>query len=235
MTCDRLVERTCTRGHCTRVLCTNTQGQCETCKKEDDDMRRRIQRDLNLEKERQARQVKYERDLRQIRDDHDHEMRLLNDVREQEAHKETLAEEKTKLKELQNTRKRLEAQKLVAEQVKAAASSASAATASKKPSNKVPQGEPQNAAERWDLMKHTDHTSIPAVDELMEMIGLESVKERFLAIVDQVDITNRQGVKLGEERFSCTLLGNPGTGKENASCPPAFDWRGFVGLTKRSA
>ncbi|KAF9871866.1 hypothetical protein CkaCkLH20_10800 [Colletotrichum karsti] len=55
--------------------------------------------------------------------------------------------------------------------------------------------------------------SSAALDNLMGMIGLESVKEEFLSIKNKVDTSVRQGISLSKERFSCTLLGNPGTGK----------------------
>lgn len=47
----------------------------------------------------------------------------------------------------------------------------------------------------------------------MNMIGLEEVKSTFLAIKENVDTAIRQGVSLDKERFSCSMLGNPGTGK----------------------
>jgi tRNA U34 5-carboxymethylaminomethyl modifying GTPase MnmE/TrmE len=52
----------------------------------------------------------------------------------------------------------------------------------------------------------------PAIDALMEMTGLEKVKEQVLAIKDVVDTANRQGVAL-KNRYNLALLGNPETGK----------------------
>lgn len=47
----------------------------------------------------------------------------------------------------------------------------------------------------------------------MDMIGLESVKEKFLVIKSKVDLFVRQNADLSRERFGTVLLGNPGTGK----------------------
>jgi SpoVK/Ycf46/Vps4 family AAA+-type ATPase len=47
----------------------------------------------------------------------------------------------------------------------------------------------------------------------MDIVGLESVKEKFLAIKSKVDLSVRQNVDLSRERFRSVLLGNPGTGK----------------------
>lgn len=46
----------------------------------------------------------------------------------------------------------------------------------------------------------------------MNMVGIESVKEKFLAIKGKVDISIRQNVDI-TDRFGTALLGNPGTGK----------------------
>lgn len=51
------------------------------------------------------------------------------------------------------------------------------------------------------------------IDKLMEMIGLESVKEKFLSIKANVDVAVRQGVDLNKNRYGTILPGNPGTGK----------------------
>jgi hypothetical protein len=51
-----------------------------------------------------------------------------------------------------------------------------------------------------------------ALDSLMGMIGLDEVKEKFLCRKAKVDTVIRQNTSLNDERFSATLLGNPGTG-----------------------
>jgi hypothetical protein len=51
----------------------------------------------------------------------------------------------------------------------------------------------------------------------MQMIGLEKVKEEFLAVKSKVDTALRQGVSMASERFSCSMLGNPGTGTPSPS------------------
>ncbi|CCC05205.1 unnamed protein product [Sordaria macrospora k-hell] len=42
---------------------------------------------------------------------------------------------------------------------------------------------------------------------------LEEVKQKFLDIKSKVDTAVRQGISLSKERYSCSMLGNPGTGK----------------------
>lgn len=62
-------------------------------------------------------------------------------------------------------------------------------------------------------MKRDTGASNGALDELMDLIGLESVKEEFLARKSVIDLAIRQDTPLSDARFSCSLLGNPGTGK----------------------
>lgn len=46
----------------------------------------------------------------------------------------------------------------------------------------------------------------------MQLTGLEGVKEQVLRIHDKVELAQRQGVSLQDERFNVIFLGNPGTG-----------------------
>ncbi|RAH47333.1 P-loop containing nucleoside triphosphate hydrolase protein [Aspergillus brunneoviolaceus CBS 621.78] len=69
------------------------------------------------------------------------------------------------------------------------------------------------ARDEWQRQKQDESQSNEALDTLMDMIGLESVKESFLGIKAKVDVVVRQGASLVAERFGAALLGNPGTGK----------------------
>lgn len=72
---------------------------------------------------------------------------------------------------------------------------------------------PSKAAFEWQRQKNLG-ASNAAIDELMELVGLEEVKEQVLAIQAKVDICRRQGIDLREakERFNVVFQGNPGTG-----------------------
>lgn len=52
-----------------------------------------------------------------------------------------------------------------------------------------------------------------AIDELMELVGLEQVKEKVLNISAKVEICKLQETDLKSERFHTVFQGNPGTGK----------------------
>lgn len=72
---------------------------------------------------------------------------------------------------------------------------------------------PETPEEEWRYMKRHDREFSAPLDKLMDMIGLKAVKLKFLRTKGRVDTAIRQDISLGKERFSCSLLGNPGTGK----------------------
>lgn len=64
----------------------------------------------------------------------------------------------------------------------------------------------------WQRQKDQENAHNPAIDKIMEMIGLEKVKAQVLKIKAKVDTSVRQGIDLKKERLGLVLLGNPGTG-----------------------
>jgi uncharacterized Zn finger protein (UPF0148 family) len=71
---------------------------------------------------------------------------------------------------------------------------------------------PSAAQIKWEHQKKFENARNGALDELMSMIGLEEVKNEFLAIKAKIDTAVRQGISTKDERFGAVLLGNPGTG-----------------------
>lgn len=82
-------------------------------------------------------------------------------------------------------------------------------------SNTLDKWKPQPSAAKtdWEHQKSFENANNDALDELMGMVGLENVKEKFLDIKATIDTAIRQGIDLKDERFGVSLLGNPGTGK----------------------
>jgi hypothetical protein len=64
----------------------------------------------------------------------------------------------------------------------------------------------------WQRQKDQENAQNPAIDKIMEMIGLEDVKAQVLRIKAKVETSIRQGTDLRKERLGLVLLGNPGTG-----------------------
>ncbi|KAK7054630.1 hypothetical protein VNI00_003093 [Paramarasmius palmivorus] len=65
----------------------------------------------------------------------------------------------------------------------------------------------------WQRQKQVDGANNQAIDDLMKMTGLETVKDQVLKIKMKIDLAQRQNLTLQDERFNITMLGNPGTGK----------------------
>jgi len=69
------------------------------------------------------------------------------------------------------------------------------------------------AAQDWKGMKAVEGVTNNAIDELMQMTGLETVKAWFVQILQKLQTARRQGTDVKQERLGTVLLGNPGTGK----------------------
>ncbi|KAI8713538.1 hypothetical protein NCS52_01298500 [Fusarium sp. LHS14.1] len=202
--CQEQVERTCPRGHKSKVSCGDTSGSCKPCAKEDEDNRRRIALNLELERKRQELQDKYRRDLQEMDDEIDHLRRTRKYETEKEQQAEALKQKKEELRALRETEANLDKIKKSQQSV-----SAQAATSDPAPRSNTF----SSAFNEWEHMKQTEGASNAALDKLMGMIGLEAVKEQMLSMKSFVDTKLRQGFTLSGERFSCSMLGNPGTGK----------------------
>jgi hypothetical protein len=163
---------------------------------------------LELEELRQEKQAAYASQLLKIRDEIDHHQRVMAFKKEEDEQQIQLKDSMAKLEALKEAQKRHEA----AENSKKRA--AAGKTRVEKKDDKGPASKPQSRAqEEWQAMKAQEEVSSEALNKLMDLIGLDAAKEEFLSVKSNVDTKIRQGVSLSEERLSCTLLGNPGTGK----------------------
>jgi DNA repair exonuclease SbcCD ATPase subunit len=197
--CFAKVERTCDKGHKTKVPCGDKSKTCATCTTEYEDNQRRIKRALELERTRQEAQEKYRLELQEIEDEIDHRRRTMKYESEEKKQEDELKQKKEELESLrqaESNKKKIKANQKTSP-----------------PPQTTPQFDPiSSAAKEWNNMKEVEGARNAALDKLMGMIGLESVKDQILSIKSTVDTKIRQGFSLGDERWSCSLLGNPGTG-----------------------
>lgn len=155
---------------------------------------------MGIERTRQEQEDKYRLELQEIDDEIHHLRRTAQ--RESEI-KKKMDEVKQKKEELESLRQaRANKAKLEAAQVNRPLK------ASAPPVDVI-----SSAASEWKHMKEVEGARNAALDKLMGMIGLESVKDQLLSIKSSIDTKIRQGFSLGDERWSCSLLGNPGTGE----------------------
>lgn len=176
---------------------------------EDAETLRRVNRDLQMEKSRQERQTKYAQELQELDDEIYHARRSMKYETEKEDQAKSLIQKRAYLKSLRETKARADAQ------AAKAAQSPRPSTSQMKTSSGTndPSGLPSEVKEEWEFMKTSDGAQNAALDQLMDLIGLEAVKEEFMSVKSSIDLKIRQGVSLSGERLSCSLLGNPGTGE----------------------
>ena len=177
-------------------------------------------------RERLDAQIQAQKDLQLAKEREDALKQQEQDVKD--------AEERLRQKAEAEKRRKDEEKKRAAEQAAASSSSIAAtvidtvksavntltSTSPNRPSpgkssSKNDTGEKKRTSEAqtdWQRRKDTDGVMNPHIDAIMEMIGLEPVKQQVLKIMDKVDVNVRQGTSLSKERFNVVLLGNPGTG-----------------------
>lgn len=73
------------------------------------------------------------------------------------------------------------------------------------------------AKEEWEKQKRDRNESNPYLDQIMEIIGMESVKSKMLEMKNLIDTARRQDADPAKERFNTIFTGNPGTGKTKIS------------------
>ncbi|KAG6328790.1 hypothetical protein ID866_10299, partial [Astraeus odoratus] len=67
----------------------------------------------------------------------------------------------------------------------------------------APRPKSQSAArDKWEYQKRVEGVQSDAIDKIMDMTGLEEVKEQILRIKAKIDTMKRQGVALNKERFN---------------------------------
>lgn len=216
MTCSHKVEKTCDRGHKVRILCHKRNQKCWMCVREDVESERRIKRDLQLEADRQARQAAYKQELQEIQDEIDHQRRIIKYRKDEDEQKKTLAQQRADLAALRDTAARVTnatKSKTKPEQKPVMPGSFPAANLPSPPESSGSLDTPEGARQEWEYMKQFEGAKSEPLDELMAMIGLEEVKSEFVSIKSKVDTALRQCISLEKERFSCSMLGNPGTGE----------------------
>ncbi|KAL3496205.1 P-loop containing nucleoside triphosphate hydrolase protein [Aspergillus germanicus] len=189
MQCHKAIEWTCSRDH----QVTRPYKEIE----------RRRKRDMELDAKREAQLKASTRELAQIEDEIVHERRVQKEQRDEQERQQFLQQHRDDLNQLRaNTSS--SPQKL-----------SSTISKPNEPSSasSQPHRVDTNAKPQLRYQKESEGAKSAELDKLMSMIGLESIKLKFLAIKAQVDAALRQKIDFKEERFGSVLLGNPGTGK----------------------
>jgi len=70
------------------------------------------------------------------------------------------------------------------------------------------------AQSEWEHHKSVNGVNNAAIDAIMQMTGLEEVKQQVFKVLAKIETAVRQNASMKRERFNVTFLGNPGTGWE---------------------
>ena len=224
MECQTIVESTCPRMHRRSLPCFRKDSICRKCDAEDREKERKKKRDQKLDAERDAKQQDYAQRLLELQDQISYEKRRLQDRAEQSDRENTIRQHQHDLENLRRHRPSPQNPETGAHGPVPAAKlpknieKADVAPDPKKPEISQEQrhdltGGYFSASEEWAQQKRLENAQNKALDSLMEMIGLEHVKSKFLSIKSRVDTAVRQNIGLKGDRFGAALLGNPGTGK----------------------
>lgn len=188
-------------------------------------MERKKKRDHQLEIDREAKQLAYAKQLADIQTERDYYQRLERENIDDEQRAKVIAQHK---KDLEDAKQRARLRNSRAESTKSGTASTTQISPSTKSEPSAPKATPKSkssndqdetigvislAKSEWQYQKDFEGASNDELDSLMNMIGLENVKQQFLAIKVKVDTAIRQKTDLKDERFGTAFLGNPGTGK----------------------
>jgi SpoVK/Ycf46/Vps4 family AAA+-type ATPase len=240
MDCKVIISSTCPSNHRTTRKCHEKAAvHCRKCEAEVRAREKKRQRDHELDREREVKQRAYAARLVEIEEEIEHQKRVLKEQAEDRDRQQALEQKRQDLRNLQEKAKGTRKPPSTASSTSKTTATPTTSNAGLKSESAAPntastprdkttvnvestspdqeQDQPDwdksEARDDWEWQKKFEGAENEALDSLVPMIGLESVKQQFLAIKAKVDTVVRQGVSLKGERFGAALLGNPGTGK----------------------
>ena len=215
MDCRAVVEHTCSRGHHLSTPCFQVDRFCRRCNAEDREKEAKRQRDLKLDMERERKKNEAEQEQRQrVLQQYQNDLAKLksrgNSSVSNVNNDGSQPKEKASIMTAPNST-------TITNAGRTPSGSSAFANSQQDDSSRTQNTEPSEARSEarddWEYQKKFEGAQNDHIDELMEMIGLEKVKQKFLTIKAQVDTAVRQNVNLKDQRFGSVLTGNPGTGK----------------------
>jgi replication-associated recombination protein RarA len=232
--CNQIVETTCPKSHKTKSQCWRQSARCTKCEAERRREEARCLRDYELDVQRQVKEKLYAQQLAEIDDEIAHEKRLQKEHETEISRRQFLEQRRKDLRVVKaNTKKAVDRKSIKLTESPLGQETVTQATspgeqrseADQSPGPKSSESEDSSddgrnsqvnvpsAKSEWNHQKRIEFATNEHIDALMEMIGLESVKQQFLTIKLKIDTCIRQGSSNKDERFNAAFLGNPGTGK----------------------
>ncbi|KZS96999.1 P-loop containing nucleoside triphosphate hydrolase protein [Sistotremastrum niveocremeum HHB9708] len=228
--CERICNSNCANGHSMQWKCSKGPSlQCKRCIREAKLAEEKKKREFELQEKRDAARQEHLRAMAEL----DSQLAgVAESLKDQQLTVEMQRALESKRQELLRAKERAASRPLATEPVHPPSGSTCAtdpstrdapanidtrsSSPSLEPSAETKQdAAPLESAARldWQRQKDIDGAINPAIDSVMDMTGLEDVKQQILRIKAKVDTAKRQGTDLKGERFNVSMLGNPGTGK----------------------
>jgi hypothetical protein len=230
-----VLKQKCSNGHAQSWHCHSgpAPGTCSTCERERKEAEKKAQKALKNQMKRDEQTQKHLKEVAKVQEEIDQITQSMKDAQLDSEQKAVLAQKKQDLAAAKELAKKKH-DRLQEESARPKQSETeSPATSSGKPampsaSSNLTSGSRQKLQEQlkacighnkspskteWQRQKDQEYASNPAIDQIMEMIGLEEVKSKVLQIKARVETSIRQGTDLKKERLGLVLLGNPGAGK----------------------
>ncbi|KAH0828788.1 P-loop containing nucleoside triphosphate hydrolase protein [Lanmaoa asiatica] len=193
---------------------------CSACDRLAKRLEKQAMLDIKAQEERDKAQHEYDVKMIELQAKLQYQQEALNDIR---AQKDREDEIKQKEKEIEDAKQKIRDAENAAKQAAAKANASSQNPSQGAANGSAPSTAnvaapprsmfPSPARDKWENQKRVDGVQNDAIDKIMDMTGLEQVKEQILRIKDSLDTMRRQGVPINKERLNLVLLGNPGTGK----------------------
>ena len=219
MQCEHIIEYKCPNGHWQKRKCYKSQPQtCRICHAEDERRQKQLEADLELQEKREKENARHEAEIVDL----DLQIHLIHEHnKEQQTAKERANALELKKQDLEAAKFRTKG--TLARATPEETTNATVATTSNKPSSTDSSASTRQDLEskreksesevEWERQKDIEGASNDAIDDLMRLTGLESVKEKFLEIKAKIEAVARKGIDVKKERMGVIMLGNPGTGK----------------------
>lgn len=202
------ISQTCDRNHSAKVKCFKRNSTCGQCTREDRERERIAKLNLQLEIDAKQKREAYRRELEMA---HEKIALLKREEQLREEERQMSTDLETQKKQIEALQKKATEDRRKDKQEAAQKKRKSVPVAPLRVSSAGGQ-----AKHDWNLLQQQQGATSDEIDALMDMVGLESVKQSFLEIKSKVDTAILQEISLSNERFSCTMLGNPGTGRWQA-------------------
>jgi len=216
----------CPQNHKITWECWKQSVPCGKCEAEARKREAQRQRDHKLDLQRQANERAYAQKLIELDEEIAHERRVQKEHADQLDRERVLQQRRKDLADARAATRKVTIIKNPDSEMPAGTENRTRKAdtpmeeKSASPSDDSDRGEEQKdeqpetsqAKAEWDYQKMFENADNEHLDALMEMIGLESVKEQVLTIKTKIDTCIRQGANIKDERFGAALLGNPGTG-----------------------